>query len=87
MNDSQNETEKHTRDFLLNEHRYFAESFWKNEETGEKRVTFFITLITAVISALVVLLTVHGADVPLGVIIGLPQQGNCSHNRIRIRLI
>jgi hypothetical protein len=33
---------------LLAEYKRYAESFWKNEEVGEKRVSFFITLVTAV---------------------------------------
>ncbi len=32
-----------------------GESLWKNEETGENRVKFFITLVTAVLAALVAL--------------------------------
>jgi hypothetical protein len=52
--------EKHgtkTDEFLLAEYRYIGDSFWRNEETGEKRVTYYITLATAVISALVALTT------------------------------
>jgi hypothetical protein len=41
--------------FLLAEHRHFTESLWKNEEVGEKRLNVFITLVTAVITALVAL--------------------------------
>ncbi len=41
------------KDLLLADLSHLQESFWKNEETGEKRVTFFITLVTAVITALV----------------------------------
>jgi len=44
-------------DFLLEEYKNLAVSFWKNEETGEKRVNFFITLVTAVIAALIALAT------------------------------
>ncbi len=46
-----------SEDFLLAEHKFFTDSFWRNEETGEKRVEFFITLATAVIGALVALAT------------------------------
>lgn len=42
-----------TEDFLLVEYRNLADSFWRNEEAGERRVNFFITLVTAVLSALV----------------------------------
>ena len=43
--------------FLLAEQRQIQESFWRNEESGEKRVNFFITLVTAVLAALVALAT------------------------------
>lgn len=45
----------HSVEFLLTEHKLIQESFWRNEESGEKRVNFFITLVTAVIAALVAL--------------------------------
>lgn len=51
MNESKSE------DFLLAEYRNLADSFWRNEEAGERRINFFITLVTAVISALVALAT------------------------------
>jgi len=35
---------------LLAEYQHFSESFWKNEEIGEKRVNFFITLSTAIVA-------------------------------------
>jgi hypothetical protein len=46
-----------TEEFLLAEYRNLADSFWRNEDAGERRVNFFITLVTAVISALVALAT------------------------------
>ena len=46
--------------FLLAEYGYLSESFWKNEETGEKRVNYLITLVTAVITAIVALATRQG---------------------------
>jgi len=46
-----------TEDFLLAEYRYIGDSFWRNEETGEKRVSYYMTLATAVIGALVALTT------------------------------
>lgn len=52
-----NKKEPPSADLLLAELKIFAESFWRNEETGEKRVNFFITLVTAVIAALVTLAT------------------------------
>ncbi|UCE06820.1 MAG: DUF4040 domain-containing protein [bacterium] len=53
----ENSQERNAVDFLLEEYKYLADSFWKNEETGDKRVNFFITLVTAVIAALVALAT------------------------------
>lgn len=50
-----------TRELLLAEHRYVGDSFWRNEEAGEKRVNFFITLVTAVLAALVALATKQGS--------------------------
>ena len=47
--------EKRTEDFLLAEYRTMAESFWRNEEAGERRVNFLITLVTAVIGAIIAL--------------------------------
>jgi bis(5'-nucleosidyl)-tetraphosphatase len=44
-----------SKEFLLEEYKYLCDSFWKNEETGEKRVQFFITLVTAVLAALATL--------------------------------
>jgi len=41
---------------LLAEYAHFAESFLKNEEIGEHRVEFFISVTTAVIGGVVVLL-------------------------------
>jgi hypothetical protein len=35
--------------------KYCNDSFWKNEEVGEKRVNFFVSLVTAVLTALVAL--------------------------------
>lgn len=43
--------------FLLEEYKRFADAFWKNEEVGEKRLNYFITLTTAVIGAVVTLIT------------------------------
>ena len=48
---------RNTDDFLLAEYKNLAESFWHNEEIGEKRLNFFMTLVTAVIAALVALAT------------------------------
>jgi putative (di)nucleoside polyphosphate hydrolase len=42
---------------LLAEYQQYSEAFWRNEEAGERRVTFFITLTTAIIAAIVALRT------------------------------
>jgi ABC-type multidrug transport system fused ATPase/permease subunit len=54
---SSNDLRRNTDDFLLAEYKNLADSFWRNEETGERRLNFFITLVTAVIAALVALAT------------------------------
>ncbi|MDX1477774.1 MAG: RNA pyrophosphohydrolase [Saprospiraceae bacterium] len=38
---------------LLAEYQHFSESLWRNEEIGEKRVSYFISLVTAVLTGLV----------------------------------
>lgn len=43
--------------FLIAEYQHFADSFWRTEELGEKRLNFFISLITAAVAGLVVLAT------------------------------
>jgi hypothetical protein len=40
------------KELLLADLKYLNDSFWKNEEIGEKRVTFFISLATAVLGFL-----------------------------------
>jgi ABC-type multidrug transport system fused ATPase/permease subunit len=40
------------KELLLADLEYFKNSFWKNEEIGEKRNTFFITLVTAALTFL-----------------------------------
>lgn len=56
-NQKANDPERHSVDFLLAEYRYLGDCFWRNEEIGERRVNFFITLVTAAIAALVALAT------------------------------
>jgi hypothetical protein len=41
-------------DFLLAEYQSHRDAFWHNEELGERRVDFFITLTTAVTAALAI---------------------------------
>lgn len=47
-------------DFLIEEYKRFADAFWKNEEVGEKRLNYFITLTTAILGAVVTLITAKG---------------------------
>lgn len=59
MEDQSSETLQHetAKEFLLEDFKYFSESIWKNEETGETRVKFYITLVTAILAALGALAT------------------------------
>lgn len=52
-----------SKEFLLAEYRYFTDSLWRNEEGGEKRVQFFITLVTAVLAGLVAVAKPQGGEV------------------------
>jgi|GEM_PF-1731308 len=54
---SQGNKSEGAKELLLADYKYLADSFWKNEEVGEKRVTFLITLVTAVLTALTALAT------------------------------
>ncbi len=54
MNEIANKKET-ALELLLADYQYLGDSFWKNEETGETRVKFLITLVTAVMTALVTL--------------------------------
>jgi len=42
---------------FLAEYEQYSEAFWRNEEGGERRVTFFTTLTTALVTAIVALRT------------------------------
>jgi hypothetical protein len=48
------------KDLLLADLEHFGESRWRNEEVGEKRFDFFVTLVTAVAAGLVVLANAEG---------------------------
>jgi 8-oxo-dGTP pyrophosphatase MutT (NUDIX family) len=48
---------EHVKDLLLEDYRYRADSLWKNEQSGETRLNFYIGLVTVVIGALVSLAT------------------------------
>ena len=45
------------KELLLEELRYFSESFWRNEQVGETCVNYFVSLVTAVVAALVALMS------------------------------
>lgn len=59
------------KELLLEDFRYFSESFWRNEQVGETRVNYFVSLVTAVVAALVALMSSqHGpAGQPLKFIV------------------
>jgi hypothetical protein len=61
-NQETDEPKGHSVNFLLAEYRYLGDCFWRNEEIGERRVNFFITLVTAAITALVTLATRKQGD-------------------------
>lgn len=66
MNDQMsNNQQRGSEEFLLAEHQHFADSFWRNEEVGERRVNFFILLATAVISALAALEKIDSENISL----------------------
>jgi len=54
--------QEEAKKFLLAEYEHLADSFWRNEENGEKRVNFFVTFATAVMAALVTLSTASTVD-------------------------
>lgn len=45
------------KNLLLADMEHFGESLWRNEDVGEKRFNFFVTLVTAVLAGLVALAT------------------------------
>ena len=62
------QSKRNADEFLLAEYRYLTESLWRNEETGERRVNFFISLVTAVIGALVAFATTKESALDPGLI-------------------
>jgi hypothetical protein len=40
------ESASDAKELLLEDYRYLAESFWKNEQTGETRVNWFVGVVT-----------------------------------------
>ena len=47
-----NESRAAVKEFLLAEYHNVADSFWKNEQTGETRVNWFIGIVTAAVGGL-----------------------------------
>lgn len=54
--------DRRTRELLLSDLEHFGESLWRNEEIGEKRLNYFVTLITAAAAGLVALHTDGGSS-------------------------
>ncbi len=54
--------EEGRENFLIQEYQYYAESFWRCEESGEKKFNFMITLVTTLLAGLIVLLTTDFID-------------------------
>jgi hypothetical protein len=50
------------KELLFKDYDYLADSFWKNEQSGETRVNLFIGLLTLVVGALVTLSTTDGLE-------------------------
>jgi hypothetical protein len=71
MNDMQPDPDQGAREFLLEDFRHFSESFWRNEEVGEKRFSFFVSLVTAVAGGLVALRTADKAHISDGEVMGI----------------
>ena len=57
MSDSSNDAKNEfaPSDLLIADLQHFGESMWRNEEIGEKRFNFFLSLVTAVVAGLVAL--------------------------------
>jgi 8-oxo-dGTP pyrophosphatase MutT (NUDIX family) len=49
---------------LLAEYQQYSEAFWRNEDAGERRITFFITLTTALMAAIVAVRTAKADIAP-----------------------
>jgi ADP-ribose pyrophosphatase YjhB (NUDIX family) len=50
-----NKSKAEAKELLLEDYRYLADSFWKNEQVGETRVNWLIGIVTAVAGVLVTL--------------------------------
>jgi hypothetical protein len=53
-----------SKDLLLADLEYIRGSLWKNEDVGEKRFGFFVTLVTAAVAGLVALSTKNTSVFP-----------------------
>jgi putative (di)nucleoside polyphosphate hydrolase len=51
-------------EILIKDLEHFGESLWRNEEVGEKRFNFFITLLTAVIAGVIAVQTADPTKIP-----------------------
>ena len=47
----------HSKELLIADYKYLCDSFRENEQIGERRIKFFITLVTAVLAACATLIT------------------------------
>lgn len=61
--------QQHSVSFLLEEYKQLGESFLRNEELGERRVNFFITITTAVVAGLAAIWKVSDGGFDLALII------------------
>lgn len=61
--------QQHSVSFLLEEYKQLGESFLRNEELGERRVNFFITITTAVVAGLAAIWKVSDGGFDLTLII------------------
>jgi 8-oxo-dGTP pyrophosphatase MutT (NUDIX family) len=70
-----NQLKEHAKELLLEEYRYYTDSFWKSEQTGETRVNWFIGIVTAAAGGLVGLTSAerrpHGESLRLIFVTGL----------------
>jgi hypothetical protein len=78
--DGRNDNPK-AADFLIAEYQGLVESFWKTEELGDKRVEFFIAIVTALLGAMVLLERVAGLEM-LGALLALLALGAVVAKRI-----
>ncbi|MFX1586933.1 MAG: hypothetical protein ACFFC1_02155 [Promethearchaeota archaeon] len=56
-NTIQKQDKNNCKELLIEDYKYLCESFRENEQIGERRMKFFITLVTAIMAALATLAT------------------------------